>query len=50
MIIIKSKREIELMREPCKVTAELLNDLAEFVRPGISTKDVSDFVEKRITG
>ena len=50
MIIIKSKREIELMREPCKVTAEMLNDLAEFVRPGISTKDVNDFVEKRITG
>ena len=50
MIIIKSKREIELMREPCKVTAELLNDLAEFVRPGISTMDVNDFVEKRITG
>ena len=50
MIIIKSKREIELMREPCKVTAELLHDLAEFVRPGISTKDVNDFVEKRITG
>ena len=50
MIIIKSKREIELMREPCKVTAELLHDLADFVRPGISTKDVNDFVEKRITG
>ncbi len=50
MIIIKSKREIELMREPCKVTAELLNDLAEFIRPGISTMDVNDFVEKRITG
>ena len=50
MIVIKSKREIELMREPCKVTAELLHDLAEFVRPGISTLDVNDFVEERITG
>ena len=50
MIIIKSKREIELMKEPCKVTAELLNDLADFVKPGLSTKDVNDFVEKRITG
>ena len=36
MIIIKSKREIDLMREPCKVTAELFEDLAEFIRPGIS--------------
>ena len=49
MIIIKSKREIELMREPCKVTAELLHDLADFVKPGLSTLDVNDFVEKRIT-
>ena len=50
MIIIKYKREIELMKEPCKVTAELLDDLAGFIRPGISTMDISEFVEKRITG
>ena len=49
MIIIKSKREIELMREPCKVTAELLNDLGAYIKPGLSTQDISDFVEKRIT-
>ena len=48
MIVIKSKREIELMREPCKVTAELLKDLEDYVRPGLSTKDISDFAEKRI--
>jgi methionyl aminopeptidase len=47
MIIIKSKREIDLMREPCKVTAELFEDLAEFIRPGISTKDIDKFVEDR---
>ena len=41
MIIIKSKREIELMREPCKVTAEMLNDLAGFIKPGVSTMDIS---------
>ena len=50
MIIIKSKREIELMREPCKVTAELLQDLADYIEPGLSTMDVNNFVEKRITG
>jgi methionyl aminopeptidase len=49
MIIIKSKREIDLMREPCKVTAELLRDLEAFVEPGRSTLDISDFVEERIT-
>ena len=50
MIVIKSKREIELMREPCRVTAELLADLEDFVKPGLSTMDINDFVEKRITG
>jgi methionyl aminopeptidase len=49
MIIIKSRREIDLMREPCKVTAELLHDLGEYVEPGITTSDISDFVEKKIT-
>ena len=49
MIVIKSKREIELMREPCKVTAELLRDLEDFIKPGVSTQDISDFVDKRIT-
>ena len=49
MIVIKSKREIELMREPCKVTAELLRDLEDFVKPGISTLDISEFVDRRIT-
>jgi methionyl aminopeptidase len=49
MIIIKSKREIDLMREPCKVTAELLNDLGEYIEPGMTTMDVNDFIEKRIT-
>ena len=48
MIVIKSKREIELMREPCKVTAELLKELEDFVKPGLSTKDISDFAEKKI--
>ncbi|MBR2674649.1 MAG: type I methionyl aminopeptidase [Mogibacterium sp.] len=48
MIVIKSKREIELIREPCKVTAELLYDLADFIKPGMSTQDIADFAEKRI--
>ena len=49
MIVIKSKREIDLMREPCKVTAELLAELEEFIEPGVTTADISDFAEKRIT-
>ena len=49
MIVIKSRREIDLMREPCKVTAQLLNDLEAYIEPGRTTMDISEFVEKRIT-
>ena len=49
MIIIKSKREIDLMREPCKVTSEIFHELEEFIVPGISTKDIDTFVEERYT-
>ncbi len=48
MIIIKSQREIDLMREPCKVTGEILRDLEDFIKPGMSTMDVNAFVEERI--
>ena len=48
MIIIKSKREIDLMREPCKVTGEILRDLEGFIKPGMTTYDVNEYVEKRI--
>ena len=48
MIIIKSQHEIELMREAGKVTGYLLKELESFIRPGLSTADVNDFVENEI--
>lgn len=50
MIIIKSKHEIDLMRESGKVTAEVLYRLEDFIKPGMSTLDVNKFVEDIITG
>lgn len=49
MIVIKSKREIELMREPCKVTAQLLADLEDFVKPGVTTMEISEFADRVIS-
>ena len=37
MIIIKSKQEIDIMREAGKVTGDVLRKLEDFVKPGIST-------------
>lgn len=48
MIIIKSDAEIEMMKIPAKLTAEILRDLEDFIKPGISTYDIDQFVEKRI--
>lgn len=48
MIVIKSKREIDLMREPCKVTGEILRDLQGYIKPGMSTQDINAYVEDRI--
>lgn len=48
MIIIKSDQEIDLMRESGKVTGYILKELENIVRPGITTADINDFVEKTI--
>ena len=48
MIIIKSKREIDLMREPCKVTGEILAELKDYIKPGMSTQDINKYVEDKI--
>jgi methionyl aminopeptidase len=48
MIIIKSQQEIDIMRESGKVTAYILSELSNLIRPGISTKEIDDFVEETI--
>lgn len=40
MIIIKNERQIELIRESCRLLAIVHKELEEFVKPGISTKDI----------
>lgn len=48
MIIIKSQQEIEIMRESGVVTAQILSELENIVKPGITTKQIDDFVESTI--
>lgn len=48
MIIIKSRQEIDLMRESGKVTGYILNTLSDFIKPGITTMDVDRYVEDTI--
>ncbi len=42
MITIKTKEEIEILREGGKRHAEILNKLVDMVKPGISAKELND--------
>ena len=48
MIIIKSEHEIEMMREAGKVTGQILRELKDVIKPGISTMDIDQYVERRV--
>lgn len=51
MVVLKSKRELELMKEACQISAEALMVAGEAVRPGVSTKEIDkiayDLIKKR---
>ena len=48
MIDIKSKREIELMKEACRVTALVHKAIEEAIKPGVSTLELDRIAEKVI--
>ena len=47
-VSIKTAREIELMRESCKLLEDVFSQMAEAIRPGISTKEIDRLGEKLI--
>ncbi|MGB3513692.1 MAG: type I methionyl aminopeptidase [Microcoleaceae cyanobacterium] len=47
-IEIKSEREIKTMRKSCKIVATVLKEIAEIVKPGMTTADLDSYAEKRI--
>ncbi|MFW6410401.1 MAG: M24 family metallopeptidase, partial [Halanaerobiales bacterium] len=48
MILIKSPREIELMRKANQIVAETHNYLAEKIAPGISTAELDSLADEFI--
>ena len=50
MVTIKSAREIELMRKSGRLLAQVHEELAKVIRPGISTKEIDTFCEELIRG
>lgn len=49
MIYVKNDREIELMREPCRIVRDCLNFIGEKIKAGMTTKEVDqiayDFIK-----
>ena len=48
MIIIKSERDLEAMRPACRLADTVLNEVAAFIQPGLTTKQVDEFAGDRI--
>lgn len=48
MVTIKSKKEIEYMREACKVTALVYKKIEEVIRPGITTAYLDQVADETI--
>jgi methionyl aminopeptidase len=48
MIYLKTDDEVEMMKAAGRVVGSILWELKEVIRPGVSTKDVDDYVENRI--
>ena len=48
MIIYKNERDLAAMRPACGVASAVLNDVAGFIRPGVTTKQVDDFAAERM--
>ena len=48
MIILKSERDLEAMRPACTIAAMVLSEVAEFVRPGLTAREVDEYAASRI--
>jgi len=48
MIILKSERDLEAMRPACMVASTVLEEVASFIQPGVTTKQVDDFAASRM--
>jgi methionyl aminopeptidase len=48
MIILKTARDLDLMRPACRLAAQVLDDVARFIRPGVTTRMIDEFGASRI--
>ncbi len=47
MIVYKSREEIEAIRRSNQIVAKVLSELKNLIKPGVQTKDLDDYAERR---
>jgi methionyl aminopeptidase len=47
-IILKNERDLEAMRPACAIASAVLDEVAAFIRPGVTTKEVDEFGAERM--
>jgi len=48
MIILKTERDLEAMRPACALAAKVLEEVAAYIEPGLTTKQVDEFAAARM--
>jgi methionyl aminopeptidase len=48
MITLKSPRELDLMRKAGSIVAQILSEMGDMAKPGVTTGDIDRFAEQRI--
>ena len=48
MIILKTERELELMRPACRIAAQVLEKVCRFINPGLTTKEIDNYAADQI--
>ena len=50
MVALKSERDLALMRPACVLAQTVLDEVCDFIRPGVTTKQIDAFAAERIRG
>ena len=50
MVVLKTRRELALMRDACRISAEALQIAGEAVKPGVTTAEIDRIAYSYIRG
>jgi methionyl aminopeptidase len=48
MVVLKTEQDLALMRPACVLAQTVLDEVCEFIRPGITTRQIDEFAAERI--